>query len=357
MHKILVINPGSTSTKIAFYEDAKQVALFSIAHSMEELHSFPRVTDQFDFRYNLIINALKEEGIPLDFSVVMGRGGMLPPVQSGVYEVNELMLEALFRAERGEHASNLGAFLADKIAGQIPGCHAYIADPVSVDEMDDVARISGLPELPRQSVFHALNHKAACRHHALQVGKKYEELNLVVAHLGGGVSIGVHRKGRVVDVNQGLDGYGSISPERSGTLDAGRLVRMCFAGEYSEREILRKLAGKGGLIAHLGSNNVKELALKAENGDKTVERVLDAMAYTMAKEIGAMLVVLRGDVDGVILTGGVAYSDYVVSRIKEMIEPSAKVFVYPGEDEMGALAANAIRVLNGEKTKEFKVTR
>lgn len=348
MHKILVINPGSTSTKVAVYQDSKQLELFSVRHSVDDLMQFPRVIDQFEFRYELVMKYLLEKGIALDFSVVMGRVGMLPPVNSGVYAVNEKMLETLRRAERGEHASNLGAFLADKIARQIPGCKAYIADPVSVDELDDIARISGLPEMPRQSIFHALNHKAAGRFHASRIGKKYEELNLVIAHLGGGVSVAVHKKGRVVDVNQGLDGYGPISPERSGTLDNGQVVRMCLSGKYSEREIMRKLAGKGGLIAHLGSNDVQELVKKAEGGDKNVALILNAMSYTIGKEIGAMLTVLQGEVDGVILTGGVAYSEYVVNRIKLMIEPYAEVFVLAGEDEMGALAANAVRLLNGE---------
>lgn len=348
MHKILVINPGSTSTKVAVFEDSKQIELFSVRHSVEELMQFPHVIDQFDFRYDLILKTLEEKGISLDFSVVMGRGGMLPPIESGIYEVNEKMLATLRKAERGEHASNLGAFLAEKISGQIPGCKAYIADPVSVDEMQEIARISGMPEIPRQSIFHALNHKAAGRFHASKAGKKYEELNLVIAHLGGGISVASHKKGRVIDVNQGLDGYGPISPERSGTLDNGQMVRLCFSGKYTEREIMRKLAGKGGLIAHLGSNDVQELVKKAEGGDEKVKLVLDAMCYTIGKEIGSMLMVFKGDVDGVILTGGVAFSDYVVTRVKEMIEPYAKVFVLAGEDEMGALAANAVRLLNGE---------
>ncbi|MHB9056441.1 MAG: butyrate kinase [Paludibacteraceae bacterium] len=354
MHKILVINPGSTSTKVAIYEDNEQLDLFSVRHSMEELMNFPHVIDQFDFRYELIMSTLKEKGVKPEFSIVMGRGGMLPPVKSGIYGVNEKMLETLCRAERGEHASNLGAFLANKIARQIPGCKAYIADPVSVDELDDIARISGLPEIPRQSIFHALNHKAAGRYHASKIGKKYEELNLVIAHLGGGVSIAAHRKGRVVDVNQGLDGYGAISPERSGTLDNGQVVRLCLSGRYTEREIMRKLAGNGGLIAHLGSNDVQELVKKAKNGDEHVALILNAMSYTIGKEIGGMLTVLKGNVDGVILTGGVAFSEYIVNFVKEMIEPYAKVFVYAGEDEMGALAANAVRLLKGEvKSFEF----
>ncbi len=348
MNRILVINPGSTSTKVAIFEENTLVDVFTIRHSVEELQAYPRVIDQLDFRYDLIVNHLRENAVTFDFSIVMGRGGMLPPVVSGIYAVNEKMLDTLRRAERGEHASNLGAFLADRIARQIPECRAYIADPVAVDEMDEVARISGMPEIPRQTIFHALNHKAVGRMYATRIGKRYEELNLVIAHLGGGITIAAHRKGRVVDVNQGLDGYGAIMPERAGTVDAGRLVKLCFSGKYTQEEILKKLAGKGGLIAHLGSNNVQELELKAKAGDKHIQLILDAMAYTVGKEIGAMLMVLKGDVDSVILTGGVAYSEYVVSRVKEMVEPYAKLTVLPGEDEMAALASNAVRLIKGE---------
>jgi len=356
MHKILVINPGSTSTKFAVYEGEKQTALYTVRHSTDEVMRFQHVLDQFDFRYNLIMKTLNENEVDLsDFSIIMGRGGMLPPVESGVYEVNELMLNYLRIHERGEHASNLGAFLADKIANGIPGCKAYIADPVSVDELEDVARISGMPEIPRRTIFHALNHKATARLHASKVGKKYEDLRLVVAHLGGGVTIGVHKKGRVIEVNQGLDGWGAISPERSGTLDNGLLVRMCFSGKYTQHEIMRKLAGQGGLIAHCGTNNVQELVQKAENGDKQIALVLNAFSYSVGKEIGAMIAVLKGKVDGVILTGGVAYNDYIIDYVKEMIEPLANVFVYAGEDEMGALASNALRILHGEKSNIFKL--
>ena len=356
MHKILVLNPGSTSTKFAVYEDEIQVALYTVRHSTEEVVRYQHILDQFDFRYELIMKTLVDDGVDLsEFSLIMGRGGMVSPVESGVYEVNEEMLETLRKHERGEHASNLGAFLADKIASSIPGCKAYIADPVAVDELEDIARISGMPEIPRRTIFHALNHKATARLHASKVGKNYEDLNLVVAHLGGGVTIGAHKKGRVIEVNQGLDGWGAISPERAGTVDAGLLVRMCFTGKYTEHEILRKLAGQGGLIAHCGTNNVQELVKKAEEGDSHVALVLQAFSYSVGKEIGAMLAVLRGEVDGVILTGGVAYNDYIVDYVKAMIEPLAVVYVYPGEDEMAALASNALRVLQGEKPKIFSV--
>lgn len=353
MSKILVINPGSTSTKVAVFEDSRELEVFTVSHSVEELSAYTNVIDQFDFRYNLILDTLKEKGIEMNFEFVMGRGGMLPPMESGVYEVNDKMLDVLGRAERGEHASNLGAFIADKVAKQIPGCKAYIVDPVSVDEFEEVARYSGIPELPRQSVFHALNQKAAGRHHAKLNNKTYEDLNLVVAHLGGGITVGAHRKGRVIDVNQGLDGYGPISPERAGTVDAGKVVRMCYSGKYTKKEMLRKLAGKGGLTAHLGTNDLRYLEKRANEGDEEVKQMLQVMSYTIGKEIGAMIAVLKGDVDAVILTGGVAYCDCVVKYIREMIEAITPVVVYAGEDEMNSLALGAVRLINGEKAKEF----
>ncbi len=353
MSKILVINPGSTSTKIAIFDMNEKEHEFTIHHSVVELSQFTHISEQFDYRYELIIKSLEERGIPMDFCVVMGRGGMLPPMESGVYKVNQKMLDTLERAERGEHASNLGAALANRISTECGKCTAYIADPVSVDELSEVARMSGMPEIPRQSIFHALNQKAAGRWHAMKMERKYEDLNLIIAHMGGGISVGAHQKGRVIDVNQGLDGYGPFSPERSGTVDAARLVKMCFSGKYSEREILRKLAGKGGLTAHFGINDLRELERMAEEGDERIKMGIEAMAYTVGKEIGALFAVMHGKVDGVILTGGVAFCGIAVDYIKKMVEPFVKVFVYPGEDEMAALALNAVRMINGEESKEF----
>ncbi len=353
MFKILVINPGSTSTKFAIYEDELQKAEYSISHSMEELSEFKHIIDQLDYRYNLIMNRLETEGEDIStLSAVIGRGGMLPPVQSGVFAVNEAIMYVLRNALIGEHASNLGAFLAHKISRQA-NCSAFIADPVSVDEFSEVARISGLPEFPRISMFHALNHKAAGRHHAKQACKKYEELDLIIAHLGGGITVASHQKGRVVDVNQGLDGYGPFSPERSGTIDAGQLVKMCFSGKYTQAELLKKLAGKGGLIAHLGTNDVREAEKRMNNGDKHAKLILEAMIYTVSKEIMSHFAVFKGKIDGVILTGGIAFSKYIVTEIKSRIEPFANVYVYAGEDELRSLALSALRALNGEEVKEF----
>jgi len=354
MYKILSVNPGSTSTKFAVYEDETLIYLHSIRHTSEELSLFKSMFDQYEFRKNLILNNLKKDGIDLsDLSAVVGRGGLVRPLESGVYKVNDKLIDDLKSPHMSEHASNLGAVIAREIADAIPNCQAFIADPVVVDEFQDVARISGLPEIPRRSMFHALNHKAIARKYAAAKGTEYENLNLVIAHLGGGISIAAHRLGKVVDTNQGLDGYGPFSPERAGTLDAGLLVNLCFEGKHSQGEIRRMLVGNGGLMAHLGVNDAKVIEHRAINGDEQAKFLLEAMAYNVAKEIGSMLVVLQGKADAVILTGGIAHSKLVVDYIKKMISPFTKVAVYPGEDEMEALAMSGLRVLRGEKAKEY----
>jgi butyrate kinase len=354
MYKILSINPGSTSTKFAVYEDEKLVCLHTIRHTTEELKIYPNLFDQYEFRKNLMLDYLKKDNIDLsDLSAVVGRGGLVRPLESGVYKVNDKLIVDLKSSLGGEHASNLGGVIAKEIADGIPNCQAFIADPIVVDEMQDVARISGLPSFPRRSTFHALNHKAIARKYAAANGTSYEELNLVIVHLGGGVSVAAHAKGKVIDTNQALDGFGPFSPERAGTLDAGVLVNMCFEGKYSRAEIHRMLVGNGGLVAHLGTNEVLVVLQRIEAGDAHAKLVLEAMCYNVAKEIGAMLAVLHGKADAVILTGGIARSKFVVNYIKEMVSTMAKVVVYPGEDEMEALAMSGLRVLRGEKSKEY----
>ena len=354
MFKILSVNPGSTSTKFAVYEDETLVCLHTIRHSPEELKPFKTLFDQYEFRKNLMLDYLEKDGIDLtDLSAVVGRGGMVRPLESGVYEVNDKMIDDLKSTHTAEHASNLGGVLAREIAEKISGCKAFIADPIVVDEYDAVARISGLPQIPRKSQFHALNHKAIARKYAAANGTSYEKLKLVIAHLGGGISVAAHRFGKVIDSNQGLDGYGPFSPERAGTLDAGQLVDLCFSGKYSQNEVKKMLVGNGGLMAHLGVNEELVAEKKAVSGDEQAKLVLEAMAYTVAKEIGSMLAVLHGEADAVILTGGIAYSLYIVEYIKKMISPMVKVTVYPGEDEMEALAMSGLRVLRGEMSKEY----
>lgn len=354
MFKILSVNPGSTSTKFAVYEGERLICLHTIRHSTVELKPYKSLTEQTYFRKNIIMQRLIEDGINLaELSAVVGRGGLVRPLESGVYAVNNKLLYDLKFATTGEHASNLGGIIAHEIAVEIPNCQAFIADPVVVDEMQDVARLSGLPLIPRRSQFHALNHKAVGRKYAVAHDTSYEKLNLIIAHLGGGISVAAHRQGKVVDVNQGLDGYGPFSPERAGTLDAGLLVKLCYSGKYSEEDVKKMIVGNGGLMAHLGTNEVQTATLMAEAGNEHAKLVLQAMSYHVAKEIGAMFAVLKGDVDAVILTGGIAHSQFVVDYIKKMISGFCKVVIYPGEDEMEALAMSGLRVLLGEKAKEY----
>ena len=354
MYKILSVNPGSTSTKFAVYEDETLICLHTIRHKVEDLKTFNSLFEQYDYRMNLMLEKLKDDGINLsDLSAVVGRGGLVRPLESGVYEVNDKLIADLKIIHKAEHASNLGGVIAHEIAGKIKGCKAFIADPIVVDELEDVARISGLPEIPRRSMFHALNHKAIARKYAAANGTSYEKLQLVIAHLGGGISVAAHRYGKVIDVNQGLDGYGPFSPERAGTLDAGLLVNLCFDGKYTESEIHKLLVGNGGLMAHLGITEEPIAEKIADEGDQHAKLILQAMAYNIAKEIGAMLAVLKGEADAVILTGGIAHSQFIVDYIKKMISPMVKVAVYPGEDEMEALAMSGLRVLKGEKSKEY----
>lgn len=348
---ILVINPGSTSTKVAVFDNNKVVFQKNIKHPAEEIAKYAKITDQYEFRKNVILQELQTEGIRLEeIVIVMGRGGLIKHIPSGVYEVNERMKEDLRKGVNGEHASNLGGLIADDIAKTLPSAKAYIADPVVVDEMIDVARISGHPRFERVSIFHALNQKAIARTHANAQQRKYEEMNLIVAHLGGGISVGAHRKGKVIDVNQALDGEGPFSPERSGTLPAGALAKLCFSGEVTYEEVKKMITGQGGLCAYLGTNDALEVEKRVKAGDPKASLIYEAMAYQVAKEIGAMAVVLYGKVDAILLTGGIAYDKMFCDWIIEAVQFIAPVYVYPGEDEMKALAQNGLAVLKNEVT-------
>lgn len=350
MYKILTINPGSTSTKIAVYEDDSVLISCTIQHASQTLQKFKHVIDQYEFRLNLILEYLKEEKIDLSgIAAIVGRGGFLRPLESGTYEVNEKMLNDLKLCLNGEHSSNLGAVLVHELSNRAQHGKAYITDPVVVDELQDVARISGLPQFPRRSAFHALNHKAIARRYAADVGKSYDELNLVIAHLGGGISVAAHKLGKVIDTNQALDGFGPFAPQRAGTMDAGALIRVIYAGVYEQEEIQSLLVGKGGLVAHLGTNDVRTACKLVKAGDLHARLILEAMAYGVGKEIGAMLAVLQGKADAVILTGGIAHNKLIVDYITDMIQPICKVVVYPGEDEMLALANAGLRILKGEE--------
>lgn len=347
--KILAINPGSTSTKIAVYKNNKSVFLKNIKHTSDELKGFSKIADQFEFRKEIILKELREADIKIEkISAVVGRGGLIKPIESGVYEVNDIMKEDIKNCIMGEHASNLGALIADDIAKSIPNARAFIADPVVVDELEDVARIAGHPRFKRISIFHALNQKAISRIYAKTLDKKYEELNLIVAHLGGGISVGAHKMGRVIDVNNALDGDGPFSPERSGSLPSGQLAKLCFSGEFTYDQVKKIITGQGGLVAHAGTNDAYEVEMKAKAGDAKAKLLQSAMAYNIAKSIGAMSTVLKGKVDAIILTGGIAHNADLVDYIKDMVGYISPVVVYPGEDEMQALSMNGLMVLRGE---------
>ena len=353
--KQLIINPGSTSTKIAVFDDETMVFEKTIRHTNEELQQFNRVSDQFQFRKDMIILALKENSISLDMlDAVVGRGGLIKPVEGGTYTVNDKLIEDLRKNVKVEHASNLGAPLARSIADEV-NIPSFIVDPVVVDEMEDVARVSGHPDFERISIWHALNQRAVARRAAMeQFGRKYEDLNFVVAHLGGGISIGAHKKGRAVDVNNALNGEGPFSPERSGSLPMGQLVKMCFSGLYTEAQINKMMVGKGGISAHLGTNSAKEISDRAQAGDEKAKLIYSAMAYQVAKAIGEYAVVLDGDVNAILITGGIAYDEYFVKMIEDKVKFIAKVIAYPGEDELLALAQGGLRVLKGiEKPKTY----
>lgn len=346
---ILAINPGSTSTKVALFEEENLIFEKTLRHSSGETSAFAKITDQFSYRKEMIMKELMER--KTDFTciaAVVGRGGLVRPIESGVYRVNEAMKKELKEGMRGEHASNLGALIADDIASSLPGSAAFIVDPVVVDELQPVARLSGHPEISRMSIFHALNQKAVARAYAASKGKKYEEMNLIIAHMGGGISVGAHMKGRVVDVNNALSGEGPFSPERSGGLPSLQLVELCFSGRYSYADVKSMLVGRGGMMAYLGTNDFKEICSMAGNGDSMAKLVSDAAAYQVAKEIGSMAAVMEGEVDAIILTGGMAYSQVTVDYIKKMTRFISDVVAYPGEDEMRALAFNGLMALNGE---------
>ena len=344
--KILVINPGSTSTKLAVYEDDVLVWRESLYHSAEEVAGFRHINEQYDYRRQHVHEALEKAGIPLQFDAVIARGGLLKPIPGGVYLVDERVKQDLWNASM-EHASNLAAWIADEIAQQA-GCPAYIADPVVTDELCDIARISGIPELPRISIFHALNSRAVSRKYAASIGRDYEELDLIVVHLGGGISVSAHHRGKVIDVNNALNGEGPFSPERAGTLPARQLVDLCFSGKYTHAELKKLINGKGGLMAYLGTTDVPEVIRLAQEGSRKHTLLLDAMMYTVAKQVGAMYVALHCHADALIVTGGIAYNKCCIDALHEWVGSLSEIVVIPGEDEMTALAMNAIGALTGK---------
>lgn len=347
--KSLVINPGSTSTKIGVFEDETLLFEETLRHSTEEIEQFASIVDQKDFRRQIILDLLEKKNFDIkSLQVVIGRGGMLKPIPGGTYAVSDALLEDLKIGVQGPHASNLGGILAREIGDSI-GVPSYIVDPTVVDELIPIARYSGVPELPRVSVFHALNQKAVAKRYAAEQGKPYNSFNLIVVHMGGGVSVGAHEKGRVIDVFNALDGDGAFSPERGGAVPSGALIKLCFSGKYTEKEVYKKLVGNGGFNAYLGTNDMRDVDKMVNAGDKKAEEVRDAFIMQVAKDIGSMACVLKGKVDQIILTGGIAYDQAVVAGLKERAEFIAPFTVYPGEDELLALVQGALRVMNGEE--------
>ena len=345
--KSLIINPGSTSTKIGVFEDETLLFEETLRHSTEEISQYASIVDQKDFRKNIIVNLLNEKNFDINsLNMVVGRGGMLKPIPGGTYAVTDDLLEDLKIGKQGQHASNLGGILAREIGDSI-GVPSFIVDPVVVDEMMPIARYSGVPELPRTSVFHALNQKAVAKRYANEIGKAYTDLNLIVVHMGGGVSVGAHKNGRVVDIFNALDGDGAFSPERAGSVPSGALIKMCFSGKYTEKEVYKKIVGNGGFNAYMGTNDMRDVEKAVLAGDEKAIEYRDAFILQVAKDMGSMACVLDGKVDQIVVTGGIAYDKGVVAGLRERAEWIAPFTVYPGEDELLALVQGGLRVING----------
>ncbi len=348
-YKILTINPGSTSTKIAVFENEELVYEKTLRHSSEEIGKYEKISDQFQFRKDVIQDSLKEANLEIkDLSAIVGRGGLLKPIKGGTYTVSDTMVEDLKVGILGEHASNLGGIIAKQMADEV-SIPSFIVDPVVVDEMEEIARISGVPEIPRVSIFHALNQKAIGRRAAKDMNKEYEDCNFLIVHMGGGVTVGAHQRGKVIDNTNGLDGEGPFSPERSGGLPVGSLMRLCYGEELTKPEIGKRIKGNGGVVAYLGTNDIRDVEDMISKGDKKAKLVYDAMVYQICKEIGAYATVLKGEVDAIVLTGGIAYSTKIQKEIEDRVKFIAPIKVYPGEDEMIALAQGGIRVLSGRE--------
>ncbi len=352
--RILAVNPGSTSTKISVFENEREVWNCKLSHSAEDIAPYDKIVDQYEFRRKVIVTELEKAGyLVSSFDAVVGRGGVLYPVEGGTYAVNEIMLRHVHEGVQGEHPSNLGALIADSFSREC-GCPAFIADPVVVDEMHALARYSGLPELPRRSILHALNQKATARKACRDKGWDYEKARLIVVHLGGGISVGAHLDGRIVDVNNALNGDGPFSPERTGTLPVGDLIALCYSGKYTLAQLKKLNKGSGGIVSYLGTNDMRDVEKRISEGDAHAAEVYEAMAYQVAKEIGFLGPVFEGRVDAIILTGGIAYDEKFINWIKMRVSYLAPVLVYPGEHEMEALALAGLRVLRGiEQAKTY----
>jgi len=347
---VLALNPRMYFTRVAVYQGNSTLFFKKINHHDLEEGAYPLFNDQADFRTSVILKELEDNDIEIKhIKVVIGRGGLIKPVKSGVYKVNEKMIQDLRCSEYGEDVVNLGGLLANGIAKAIDGAQAYIADPVVVDELQDVARFTGRPEFKRRSIFHALNHKIAARKYAKLKYSEYENMNLIVAHLGGGISIGAHKKGRVIDANQAYDGDGPFSPIRSGSLPMGDVIKMCYSGDYTKDEMLKKQSGQGGLYAYFNTHSAFDVCQMRDAGDEKAKEVLSAMAYQISKYISSLYVCFDGEaVDGIVITGGLAKDDKFVREIRNRVEVIAPVYVIPGAEVLGALSYYGQMILRGE---------
>ena len=351
--RILAVNPGGTSTKISVFDDSRQIVKENITHSQKDLEAFEHVVDQMDFRKNKILKTLAEHKIELNsLDAVSGRGGLMKAISGGTYPVNDAMVEDLRNAINGEHASNLGAILSKEIGdeNEIP---SFVVDPVSVDEFQEISRLSGISDLPRASWLHSLNQKAVCRMVAEQIHAKYEDCNFIVAHLGSGNSVVAHRKGKMIDGSGGRTD-GPFSPERGGGLPTYPLVKLCYSGKYSEQEMVNKISNIGGMYDYLGTKDMLDIEARVKAGDEKAKLVFDSFVYQVAKEIAMYGASLCGDVDRIIVTGGIGRSQMVIKALKKRVSYLAQIEVVPGEMEMEALALGALRVLNNqEEAKKY----
>ncbi len=346
---ILIINPGSTSTKIGIFSAGEMKINESVKHDDAELRKFPTIWDQYDFRKEAIFQFLKKHNLSMEeIDAIACRGGNVKPLPGGIYRICPKMIADMRSGIYGGHPINVGGLVAFDLGNQF-NIPVLTADPPMTDELCSSARYSGIPQISRQSSFHALNQKATARKIAAKLGRKYDEVNLIVTHLGGGISVGAHRKGKIIDVNNALDGDGPFSPERSGSLPAGDLVKLCFSGEYTKAEVLKLLTGGGGLYAYLGTTNVIEIEKRIAAGDRQAAELFEAMIYQIAKEIGACAAVLEGEVGAIALTGSLVYSQRLLESLKKKIAFIAPVYLNPGENEMEALADAALRYFNNEE--------
>jgi len=348
MKKILAINPGSTSSKIGYFEDTSCISSITIRHNQEEIARFESIIDQYPMRKDAIMDWMDEQNIDVkDLDGVVGRGGLLKPTNGGTFKVNESIVSDLINARFGVHASNLGALIAREIADKA-GVDAFIVDPVTTDEFGPLARYSGHPDIQRFSVFHALNQKASARTICEKMQKEYNDVNMIIAHLGGGATIAAHEKGRAVDVNHGLE-EGPFTPERSGSLPVLEIIKMSYSGKFTQEEMKKKVVGRGGMTAYMGTSDIQAVVKMAENGDKKAAEILDAMVYQICKEIGACAAVLKGAVDTIVITGGVAYNEYITDRIKERVSFISSIHILPGENELLSMTSGVLRVLEGKE--------